>query len=512
MFFQGVADGVILFLGLAVITIILNVVIRVKWGAYEYATKHVLAYTFLIFPILFIIINKLCNILQLDTAQRSGHLLDVVENIALNVVSNYVILIAFALAFFFERFIKNRYEDGEKLTKDYAALVKLYEKETNWVSAGKTVYPVFSLGEGDVCVYTKEQGLTTEGRVEIDDNKTEYRLPILIETNFSELIKVHDSSVLYNNLNIRVVDMILADDQFKLSTERTYYFYSMVTNRASDYDWGKDGVTVRSLYEPGPLLHTLSDSSLSNHLGFNGFLITKDNYVVFVKRSKNLSIAKRTYGDSINASLKTKYALNEDGEFTAEKLVEAIVHEIKDELKIGKDQDKLKLEEENITEIHIISAYRDGLECGKPQFLFYAATDLDAKEIAKHFFAKTDADIKKKLEGKRKRRDIKKLKDERKVIKDGSKLVWIRADLLSNLQFDIDGIKYTGEVVKDKKDFFEGFFEMKPSGERKPLKGQRLPMVPSASASLVMFRNHLMKKEVIKQASLSPDKTESKAT
>lgn len=473
MFLQGAVGGIILFLILAIIAIGLNVMLRLKWGAYEYAVRHVLAYTFFIFPILFIVLKKLIYILQLETTERSGHLLEIVENIALNVLSNYVILIAFALAFFFERYIKNRYEDGEKLTKNYGALVDLYQKEKNLVSFGETVYPVVSLGEGDVCVYTKEQGASTEGRVEICDSKKEYFLPGLIENNFSDIIKVHDSSVLYNNLNVRAVGMELKDDQFKLTTERTYYFYSMVTNRASDYDWGKDGVTVRSLYEPGPLFQPLSQSYLSNHLGFNGFVVTKDNYVVFVKRSKDLSIAKRTYGDSIGASLKTKYALDEDGFFTGEKLVDAIIGEIKDELRLEKD---------NIMDVHIISAYRDGLESGKPQFLMYATTDLDAEEMAKRFLSKSDEKIKEKIKEKKKWKDIKKLKDEQKVIEDGSKLVWIRTDLLSQLEFQIDAVKYAGKVKER-----EGFFEISPSGDVSPLKEQSLPMVPSASASLVMF-------------------------
>ena len=88
------------------------------------------------------------------------------------------------MAFFIERFIKNRHEDGEKLTKDYAALAELYKQERNLISSDNTKYPVVSLGEGDICVYT--DGEIKEGGVEICDHKTEYMLPGLIENNFSK--------------------------------------------------------------------------------------------------------------------------------------------------------------------------------------------------------------------------------------------------------------------------------------------------------------------------------------
>lgn len=61
---------------------------------------------------------------------------------------------------------------------------------------------------------------------------------------------------------------------------------------------------------------------------------SSDGYIVFVKRENNLSIGKRTYGDSIGASLKTKYVLNEYGGFEQDGLKKAILKEIKNELKI----------------------------------------------------------------------------------------------------------------------------------------------------------------------------------
>ena len=80
------------------------------------------------------------------------------------------------------------------------------------------------------------------------------------------------------------------------------------------YQLWKAGKTVftRDVYEYGPFLPKLRDEVLSNHLGFNGFVESKDGYIPFIKRNRAVSIGKSTYGNSIGASLKTKYALDEN--------------------------------------------------------------------------------------------------------------------------------------------------------------------------------------------------------
>ena len=112
----------------------------------------------------------------------------------------------------------------------------------------------------------------------------------------------------------------------------------------------------------GPQMTELESSRLSNHLGFNGFIESADGYIVFVKRSMKVSIGKGTYGDSVSASLKAAYALDEKGDFTVDKLENAIIKEIESELKITEEE----LDKDTLS---IIAIYRDCVECGKPQFL-----------------------------------------------------------------------------------------------------------------------------------------------
>ena len=129
----------------------------------------------------------------------------------------------------------------------------------------------------------------------------------------------------------------------------------------------KNGLSVRDLLELGPFLNDLSASELSNHIGYNGFIISKDGYIPFVKRKNNLSIGKNKFGASINASLKSVKALDPSTKiFTIEGFVNAILFEIGSELKLSTDA----LESFSIQK-NLIAAYRDLVEGGKPQILFY---------------------------------------------------------------------------------------------------------------------------------------------
>ena len=69
----------------------------------------------------------------------------------------------------------------------------------------------------------------------------------------------------------------------------------MVTNRVMDFRM-KNEMAVRDILQYGPFVPDISESVLSNHLGFNGFIITSDNKLPLVKRSNDMSIAKGTYG------------------------------------------------------------------------------------------------------------------------------------------------------------------------------------------------------------------------
>jgi hypothetical protein len=143
-----------------------------------------------------------------------------------------------------------------------------------------------------------------------------------------------------------------------------------------DYDFGE--VTVRKLFEYGPHISPLSASKLSNHLGYNAFVITADGHVPFVVRSKELSIGKLTLGCSIGASVKSKYALHrKSGEFSPAGLLNSVTCEIEDELKVEPS--------EIVGTPQIIAPYRDPLEGGKPQLCICAHTSLGKDALGERF-------------------------------------------------------------------------------------------------------------------------------
>lgn len=334
------------------------------------------------------------------------------EMVDLSILSAMVItLVLEAVAQFIRKWILSKLEDSQKLTTDYDRLLKMYEADWLTVDKGesKLVFPI-----------VMEQNLR-ECQISIDDSKKEYILPPLIEERFGELLRAHEMSDIYNQENVRVNEWKIQDNIFKISTSRTTYYNSLVTNRAMDYRW-ENGGSVRELLEPGPFLHELKESKLSNHLGFNGFIKSQDGFILFVKRDKKLSIGKSTYGCSVSASLKLKHSLTRERILTEESMYDGICHEIYDELKIPLKH----LVETDGRKIHMIAAYRDVIEGGKPQLLFYAESDWDRKKIGENF----------KSELRKKKRD------RSWHFIDGTKLLWIPEKELTGLDIYIDKMKY----------------------------------------------------------------------
>lgn len=273
------------------------------------------------------------------------------------------IIIAFlcqTIADFVVKIIESKNEDSLKLTENNEGLLKKYNR-ANLLQFGNETFPT-------VCLLRRNCEDAPFHFV-FDDTSynKKYQLPAQIASNSDHLMKAHAHSKIYNQLNIRLDNIKQINNDIILSYSQTYYYDSLITNRSMDYCW-ENGKSIREVYEPGPFLSDLASSKLSNHLGFNGFLETSDEKIIFVKRGKDLSIGKSTWSGSIGASLKAMYALNEDQKLYAKGLSNAIKAEIQDELyiEIGEDVDLSK---------SIFAFYRDLVEGGKPQFLFYYKLD-----------------------------------------------------------------------------------------------------------------------------------------
>lgn len=354
-----------------------------------------------------------------------------------------------SIANFIKKILLNKLEDSAKLTTDYQKLVSKYVadfitydnthadtdnlKKLQKLHQTKFSFPV-------ICDYK-----LNHCAIDIHDSTQMYELPDIVKIHFDELLSAHSTSTVYNQLNIRVDSWSLQKQRLIINTSRTSYYSSLLTNRAIDYTF-ENGLTLRNYLEYGPFLHSLAESHLSNHLGFNGFVESADGYIPFIKRGKNLSIGKFTYGNSIGASLKTKYALDESGNLSAAGLIHSILAEIADELKIPSEH-----LEPFSCEKNLIAAYRDVIEGGKPQLLFYIHSNWSKKEIEENFY-----------EGLKKKR--KNSNKSYSILEDGSRFLWIPKIALAQICIAPDMLIY---------------------------QKKKYPMVPSASACVVMLIEHL---------------------
>ena len=240
--------------------------------------------------------------------------------------------------------------------------------------------------------------------IKFADSQNMYEVPDFISQNASQLMQAHSTSTLYNNLNIRVKNWHTAGNVFKIETERTTYYKSLLTNRCMDFELQKN-LTVREILEYGPFLSPLSESKLSNHLGFNAFVKTSDNWIPLTLRKADLTDGKKTYGLSVQASVKTKYALNANHEIKEQ---DQLLYSMKKEIK-----DELGVPEKEIcnAEQYIYAAYRDIREGGKPQLFAFFNLNISKKKLSDCF-----------------NENIKKNKTKDNSLFDGKKIVWLKAE------------------------------------------------------------------------------------
>lgn len=341
------------------------------------------------------------------------------------------------IAHFIGNIAMNTLEDSAKLTTDYEQLIKSYPKAA-WYEYQGNRFPIIFEG----WIYGSD--------ISIQDNPQKlYKLPESVKENFDEIIAAHDTSSTYNRFMIRVDDWKVLPGVFSLKTSRTSYYNSLATNRAIDYKW-KNGMSVRNLFEYGPFINSLSDSQLSNHLGYNGFVESSDGYIVFIKRSKAVSIGKGTYGDSVGASLKTEYALNDNKVFCKEGLRKAIIAEIEKEVGVKESQLQSFSLDQNL-----IAAYREFVEGGKPQFMFYAKSTLTKNEITNQFLKKKKRHLKTTME---------------RVSIDGKVWKWIKTE-------DLFHAKITASMME--------------------CNGKKYTMMPSSSACVAILVQYLKSEETV---------------
>ena len=352
--------------------------------------KNKLEYLFtIILSIVFIVF--LCSVFYFLGVSWEIFLDDARKEILITAFS--IVITAFLVCFIRRVILSvmNKVEDVIKLNPDYEELIQGYKRskerflrikiDPESINRFKLRHKSLSLFEGNDCVlpievlYWKSQDMKFILRIK-DKPRKYYQAPRNILYHYQENAQAHEYSHVYNNQLIRVDDFQLLENGKGLSfkTSRTTYFDSLATNRAADYVWS-NGMSIRNIYTYGNQILSLRDMPLSNHLGVNGIIKTKDNYIVSFYRSESSSIGKGTYSISIGSAIQASDATDSQGYFTEYGLEQAIKNIIHDELNLSSENYQFSLED------NIIAFYRDWVEMGKPQLLFYANCLLNAEQL-----------------------------------------------------------------------------------------------------------------------------------
>lgn len=228
------------------------------------------------------------------------------HKIKLETVFDITILTSFCIVFLIDLasdvifyWLQNKKEDKTKLSSDYIALNKKYKNDKYEFQNTKIDPKTQKINKNvktlmQLCK-TRDSKFTFPIIYECDlhnkvikftDSQDMYELPPFISENASQLMQAHSTSTYYNSLTIRVKNWHTAGNIFIIETGRTTYYKSLLTNRCMDFELQKN-LTVRQVLEYGPYLSPLPESKLSNHLGFNAFVRTKDNYIPLILRKSD---------------------------------------------------------------------------------------------------------------------------------------------------------------------------------------------------------------------------------
>lgn len=231
-----------------------------------------------------------------------------------------------------------------------------------------------------VSVFTNIDG----AEVVIDDRTDKYELPKFIGENALLLMGAHETSDYNNGITIRLRDIDYENGVLTLKTERTQYFDMLITNRCMDYKMNGD-VSVRGVYEFGSTVSALADSKLSNQIGINGLIITKDGYLLVEKRGNKKSVWKNKFAQPISLAMKkSDVILDANGLIGSdEKSADACFAKIV----LGTVKKNFGITEKEVAgfdvDKNLLGVARDLLEGGKPNLYFYVTVDMCADDFAK---------------------------------------------------------------------------------------------------------------------------------
>lgn len=232
-----------------------------------------------------------------------------------------------------------------------------------------------------VNVYTNILGTSI---INFDDKADLKELPQFVIGNGVDFMSAHKYSQTSNNITIRLDDISVNGNNVTFYTSRSYYYHMLLTNRCMDYKI-KNGMSIRGLYEFNNKISLLKDSKLSNQIGINGMIMTKDGYLLLEKRDRKKTTWKNKFAQPISLALKasdlklsSSDVMDNSVDYANQKLLGVIKKTMKGNFGLKEnDYEVLSLEK------NFLGLARDLLEGGKPNFYFNVTVNYTSKEFAK---------------------------------------------------------------------------------------------------------------------------------
>jgi hypothetical protein len=148
-------------------------------------------------------------------------------------------------------------------------------------------------------------------------------------------------------------------------TSRSNFYNHLLTNRAIDYEF-EPGLSVRKIFEYGPLLNKFENTKMSNHIGINGIVQLSDGYTILPRRGTNATYSKNKITASITSPLISSHDKNGTLELTYEGLRNEVISLLHSRLYIDTE-----MISDSSVEVIFMGFGREIYEGGKPQFYFF---------------------------------------------------------------------------------------------------------------------------------------------
>lgn len=282
-----------------------------------------------------------------------------------------------------------------------------------------------------------------------DDPNKMFELDSIIKNNYTEIMRAHKGSYIRNIETIRLDGYSLDSNTLTLSTSRSTYYNHLLTNRAIDYEIEKE-LSIRKIFEYGPLLTPFEISKMSNHIGINGLVLLNDGYTILPRRGDKATYSKNKITASIAAPLISGniYQENKEKQLTTDSLENEVKNLLKRRLYI--DVDTLS---ESSVEVIFLGFGREVYEGGKPQFYYL----IKLNSLSSTDYIKLLKDKKKEI------------KKNKAIDKDSNLFVCNLASLKAkkNYSGSIECINYYTKKVKFKSaefSFFANYLHLEKSG------------------------------------------------